>query len=155
MAKKKRKSHRRRHRRGIHGFSAKGAMNQVQPLLLGIAGGIAAQAITNHLLKDAKMDDKIKAGIPVVGGVILKMMDKSGGMLSQVGSGMALVGGVNVAKQFLPGITGITDADISGIEEDIVIEGDPMLTVNGSESSLGNMLTVSGIDEEISGEQYD
>jgi len=149
--KAKKVSHRRKRRSGIHGFSAASAMNQVQPLLLGIAGGIAAQAVTNHLLKDSKMDEKLKAGIPVLIGFAGMMFDKSNGMISQLSKGMALVGGVNVAKQFMPGITGITDGDMAGIEEDIVIEGNEMLTINGDESdaSIGEMLTISGMGDQI------
>jgi len=154
MARRKRAkkvTHRRKRRSGIHGFSAASAMNQVQPLIFGIVGGIAAQAVTYHLLKDSTMDDKIKAAIPIAVGIGMKMFDKSNGMISQIGSGMALTGGVNISKQFFPGITGITDGDMAGIEEDIVIEGNEMLTINGDESdaSIGEMLTISGMGDQI------
>ena len=41
--------------------------------------------------------------------------------IQNVGTGMIVIGGVSLAQNFIPGIEGITEADINGIESDITV----------------------------------
>ena len=120
MAKRKSKKHYRKHRRsGMSGLGG-GVMGSVTPLIGMIVGAIAGKFVTNKALPST-MNPTMKSAIPLVVGVGLTMFDKKHGMISNVGSGMAVIGGLSLAQSFVPGLEGITEADITGIEEDITV----------------------------------
>lgn len=121
MAKRRhKKSHGRR--RGMHGMpGAKGLIGGLVPIAGMVAGAVAAKFATNKLLASSTMNPMIKNAIPLVAGIIIAGMDKSRGMLHNIGTGMATMGGLTLAQSLIPGLEGITEADINGIEEDITV----------------------------------
>jgi hypothetical protein len=124
MAKKRKKSTgAKRRKRRIGGITGSNTMKAVEVLAYRLVGGIGASVVTNKLLEKSKLDDKIKAGIPLVAGVGLIMFTKPGSMLNHIGEGMSVVGAENTTRQLIPGIGELTEIDISGIEEEITIEG--------------------------------
>jgi len=120
MAKRKGKKGKKSHSRrsGIRGFGS--VTSTVTPLVAMIVGAVAGKFVTNKALPST-MNPTLKSAIPLVAGVGLMMMDKKNGMLSDAGKGMAVIGGLSLAQAFVPGLEGITEADITGIEEDITV----------------------------------
>lgn len=131
-SKQKRSKGRRGGLRGITG----GVTGNIMPIIGMVAGALAGKLIVNKALEKSTLDPKIKSAIPLVGGVVLRMIDKSNGLMSNIGNGMIVIGGVQLASSLIPGLEGITEADIFGIEEDITVGGEEWM--QGDEITVGD-----------------
>ena len=103
MARRKKATKRRSSRRRMSGI---GAMNsQVTSAVYTIAGAVAAGAVAKFL--PATMNEKLKAAVPVVVGIMLPKYLK-GNIGAGVGAGMVAAGGLKLVQSFgiLNGISG-------------------------------------------------
>ena len=95
MARKKRATKRRTSRRRMSGVGAMGS--QVTGAIYTIAGAVAAGAVAKFL--PATMNDKLKAAVPVVVGIMLPKYLK-GNIGQGVGAGMVAAGGLKLVQSF-------------------------------------------------------
>ena len=103
MARRKRATKRRTTRRRMSGVGAMGS--QVTSAIYTIAGAVAAGAVAKFL--PSTMNDKLKAAVPVVVGIMLPKYLK-GNIGAGVGAGMVAAGGLKLVQSFgiLNGIAG-------------------------------------------------
>lgn len=127
MARNRRKKHKKSRSRssGMRGITG-GVMGNIMPTLTMVAGALLGKIIVNKALASSTMDAKIKSAVPIALGVGLRIFSKGHGIMADLGNGMIVVGGVALATSTIPGLEGITEADIYGIEEDIMVGGDEM-----------------------------
>jgi len=145
MAKRKKTTHRRRSKRGMGGFpKVKGLTSGLMEVAGAVGGAVAASYVTNKLLdKFMPTTPAAKHGAVMVGGLLLDSMMKQP-ILKNVGKGMAIAGGLNLAKTLVPGIAGITDGDVTSIMEDITLGEDVIaedVTI-GEDVTLGEDLSL-------------
>ena len=95
MARRKRATKRRTSRRRMSGVGAMGS--QVTSAIYTIAGAVAAGAVAKFL--PATMNDKLKAAVPVVVGIMLPKYLK-GNIGQGVGAGMVAAGGLKLVQSF-------------------------------------------------------
>ena len=95
MARRKRATKRRTTRRRMSGVGAMGS--QVTNAIYTIAGAVAAGAVAKFL--PATMNDKLKAAVPVVVGIMLPKYLK-GNIGAGVGAGMVAAGGLKLVQSF-------------------------------------------------------
>ena len=116
----RRKKSYRKKKHGYHkrmsGFGGSSIMNPAEMII----GALIGKVVVNKALASVNIDDKIKSGIPLVLGYGLKMMIKNP-HVHNLSDGMIVIGGVNLLQSFVPGLQGITEADITGIEENIMV----------------------------------
>lgn len=155
MAKKakSKKKHHRRKRGGVHGFNMKSGGDSMMNIVATVAGAVGGSYINNHLLPSS-LDDKIKSVLVVAGGLIGVMVSKPGVMKS-FATGVAVAGGLNLTRSLVPGIASITEADISGIEDEITIEDDliqeDVHMISGSDEQYH---TIGAINDSMRSEMY-
>jgi len=103
MARRKRATKRRTSRRRMSGVGAMGS--QVTNAVYTIAGAVAAGAVAKFL--PATMNDKLKAAVPVVVGIMLPKYLK-GNIGAGIGAGMVAAGGLKLVQSFgiLAGVGG-------------------------------------------------
>jgi len=119
MSRKKRSKGKKRYgaKRSKSGMGAiTGMTAQLTPVIGMLAGALAGKLLVNKLLANSTMDAKLKQAIPLVGGVALMYLDKKQGIISSIGSGMVVVGGTNLLTALVPGLEGMVEAPIYGIE---------------------------------------
>lgn len=105
----------RRRSSGRSGFGGKmrGIMPMVKDVGLAVAGGVGANVLANRL---PIANPKVKAAIPLVAGILLStVIGKNKPMFREVGTGMAVLGGLALLKQFAPNVPMLAG------EEDIVL----------------------------------
>lgn len=91
----------RRSRRMSGGFRL-GKMDMVTPAIntaLSIGGGIGGRIVKNALPFE---DERIKAAIPVLLGIVLSMMGAKNRMIANMGAGMAAIGGADLLSLLFP-----------------------------------------------------
>ena len=91
MARRKRATKRRTSRRRMSGVGAMGS--QVTNAVYTIAGAVAAGAVAKFL--PGTMNDKLKAAVPVVVGIMLPKYLKG-----NIGAGMVAAGGLKLVQSF-------------------------------------------------------
>jgi len=95
MARRKRATKRRTSRRRMSGVGAMGS--QVTNAIYTIAGAVAAGAVAKFL--PSTMNEKLKAAVPVVVGIMLPKYLK-GNIGAGVGAGMVAAGGLKLVQSF-------------------------------------------------------
>lgn len=139
---RRRKKQKMSRRRGMGGFSQKGITSNVMPVVGLVVGALASKLVVNKLLATSTMSPMIKSAIPLAAGFVLAGMGK-GGILSNIGLGMATQSGLALSSSLVPGLEGMVEADMSGIEGDIVIGenitiGEEIMGIEGSDSIEGD-----------------
>ena len=150
---------RKKRNKGKKRFGAKGSKSrmgaitgitaQLTPVIGMLAGALAGKLLVNKLLANSTMDAKLKQAIPLVGGVALMYLDKKQGIISSIGSGMVVVGGTNLLTALVPGLEGMVEAPIYGIEVGAMdtMEGIEVGEMDGIE--VGEMDGIEGEDYSI------
>lgn len=122
--------------------SSRSANMKLDPIILGgnIVGAIAAQIVVSKL---PIQNNLIKSAAPIAIGVFLS--GNKNKLIAAAGTGMASVGGANLVKTLIPGISGLTGSNDPYIAEDDfptlgaasgnVLDG--MYDVQDSENMLG------------------
>jgi hypothetical protein len=169
---------RRRHRRmrGIDGLLGQmgpaGMIRSITANLgntaIAVAGGIGGSMAAAKFLP-ATMDTKIKSAIPLVVGLVLSGMRAP--IIRHAGMGMAILGGVSLAKQFLPAtlpvLAGAEDtnllpagdtARLLGVNDDVFAQGEEIEgeEIEGAADDIfasGEVMELVG--EEIEGEEIE
>jgi len=137
MARRKRATKRRTTRRRMSGVGAMGS--QVTNAIYTIAGAVAAGAVAKFL--PSTMNDKLKAAVPVVVGIMLPKYLK-GNIGAGIGAGMVAAGGLKLVQSF-----GI----LNGIPNDYSSYQTP--AISGSYNNAGLVDTsymtpsIAGMDE--------
>lgn len=109
---------------------------QLKPAAGVIAGSIAADVVVNKALP-ASVPGMVKSAAPIILGLIL--MGQKGEFIKMMGAGMVANAGAQLAKSTIPGLSGICEADMDGVFEEIAEEFDTLNdgefdTLNGSDS---------------------
>jgi len=137
MAKRRKNTVKRRSHKRRKGMGALPGMSSITGSLINVAGAIggaiAASYVENKLLE--KMFEKtpaIKSGIVMAGGIVLESIMKQP-LLKSVGNGMAITGGLSLAKKLIPGLAGIGEYEMTSLMEDITI---------GEEVSMDEDITI-------------
>lgn len=125
MAKKKKKTARRRSRRRVSGIGKGDIMDVV-----GIAAGTVAAQYAMSKFGD-KLDPKIAAAVQAVGGILLASKGK--GLVASLGKGIAVSGVLSGAKEF---------GMISGIGRA------PLVTFDQGSVGYPNMSVISGYNDQ-------
>lgn len=136
MARRKKATKRRSSRRRMSGI---GAMNsQVTSAVYTIAGAVAAGAVAKFL--PATMNEKLKAAVPVVVGIMLPKYLK-GNIGAGVGAGMVAAGGLKLVQSFgiLNGISGYAGYQVPQIAA--------AYNTNGLVDSSYMTPAIAGLDE--------
>ena len=155
---------RRRRRRRMSGFDGllgglggpgmvKGLMAGLVDTAIAVGGGIGGSVAAAKFLSET-MNPKIKAAIPMAAGLVLAGMRQR--MIAQIGRGLAIVGGLSLAKQFLPATlpvlagaedtTVIGPAHVAGALEDF--SGAEDIFAQGDTAQLADD-SIEGADEDI------
>ena len=126
MAKRRKKTAVRRRRRASVGKV------DVSNLIATVVGGVGAKLVNKIL--PATIDPKLASGAKVVVGVALPMIAKNAktkNMFSAVGTGMALVGTMELLSQF-----GV----VNGVDDilEVQLNGDDLNVLNGDDISVLN-----------------
>jgi len=144
MAKRKSTKKRRSTRKGRRGMGAipnvKNLTSGVMEVAGAVGGAIAASYVTNKLLdKFMTNTPSAKHGLVMVGGILIDGMVKQP-LLKSVAKGMAISGGLNLAKTLVPAIGAITESDVTSLMEDITIGDDVIsedVTIGGDDYGVG------------------
>lgn len=135
MATKKRKStpetkkRRKSSVRSGFGGKMKGVMPMVKDVGLAIAGGIGAGVLANKL---PVANPKVKAAIPLVAGILLStVIGKNKPIFREIGTGMAVLGGLALLRQFAPNVPMLAG------EEDVVLLPEDYQNYMGEMQQLG------------------
>lgn len=115
MAKKKRspatttkKRSVRRVARGIGG-KMKGMMPMIKDVGIAVAGGVGANVLVN---KFPIANPKIKAALPLIAGILVSsVLGKKKAIFREIGTGMSVIGGLALLKQFAPNIPMLAGED--------------------------------------------
>jgi hypothetical protein len=125
MAKRRKNTVKRRSHKRRKGMGALPGMSNITGSLINVAGAIggavAASYVENKLLEKMFVDKPaIKSGLVMAGGILLESMMKQS-ILKSVGNGMAIAGGLSLAKTLVPGLKGIGEYEMTSLMEDITI----------------------------------
>jgi len=89
----------------------------------------------------------IKSGIVMAGGIVLESMMKTP-ILKSIGNGMAITGGLSLAKKLVPGLAGIGEYEMTSLMEDITIGEDTTLA---EDITIGEDVTIGeSVDDMLS-----
>jgi hypothetical protein len=152
MAKKRKSTTKRRISRRRKGMGALPGMKGLTGSLMNVAGAIggavAASYVENKLLEKMFVDKPaIKSGIVMAGGIVLESMMKTP-ILKSIGNGMAITGGLSLAKKLVPGLAGIGEYEMTSLMEDITIGEDTTLA---EDVTIGEDITIGeSVDDVMS-----
>lgn len=106
---------RKRAKKAIRSTSNRSKSMKLDPMILGgnIIGAIAAQIVVSKL---PIQNNLIKSAAPIAIGVFLS--GNKNQLIAAAGTGMASVGGANLVKTLIPGISGLTGSNDPYIAED-------------------------------------
>lgn len=110
----------RRRSRRMSGGSRK--MDIVKPLMntaLAVGGGIGGRLVKNAI---PIQDERIKAAVPVILGLVISMMSRANVMLKNIGVGMATIGGAELLAALFPNVAllqGETPAQVAYTSQDV------------------------------------
>lgn len=94
--------------RGIAG-KAKGMIPMVKDVAIAVAGGVGGGVLANKL---PIANPKVKAAIPLVAGLaIASILGKKKHIFHEIGTGMAVIGGIALLKQFAPNVPMLAGED--------------------------------------------
>lgn len=149
----------RRRSRRMSGASRGGKINIAQPLMntaLAVGGGIAGRLAKNAI---PLPDERMKAAIPVLLGIVLSMMGKRNKMLENVGFGMAAIGGVELLAVLMPNVAlfqgeGVP-AQVAYTSQDVKEALDQGLISQDEANVLLQAAGYMGMIEDFSGEGED
>lgn len=147
----------RRSSRKMSGSSKAGKLDIVKPLTntaIAIGGGIAGRFAKNAIPIE---DQRIKAAIPLVIGIILSMIGRKNEMLKTMGFGMATIGGAELLGSLFPNVAllqGEAPAQVAYTSQDIqealnqgLISQDEAATLMQAAGFMGAIEDFSGQDE--------
>lgn len=152
MARKRKTATKRRVSRRRKGMGALPGMKGLTGSLMNVAGAIggavAASYVENKLLEKMFVEKPaIKSGLVMVGGILLESMIKMP-LLKSVGNGMAIAGGLSLAKTLVPGLKGIGEYEMTSLMEDITIGEDTTLA---EDVTIGEDITIGeSVDDVMS-----
>jgi hypothetical protein len=152
MARKRKSATKRRISRRRKGMGALPGMKGLTGSLMNVAGAIggavAASYVENKLLEKMFVDKPaIKSGLVMAGGILLESMIKMP-ILKSVGNGMAIAGGLSLAKTLVPGLKGIGEYEMTSLMEDITIGEDTTLA---EDVTIGEDITIGeSVDDVMS-----
>ena len=152
MARKRKSATKRRISRRRKGMGALPGMKGLTGSLMNVAGAIggavAASYVENKLLEKMFVDKPaIKSGIVMAGGIVLESMMKTP-ILKSIGNGMAITGGLSLAKKLVPGLAGIGEYEMTSLMEDITIGEDTTLA---EDVTIGEDITIGeSVDDVMS-----
>lgn len=154
--KKRRKISRKRHvsrRRGVSLMAGKiGSTAGIAEVMidggLGVAGAIGGSLLSNMA---PIADPRIKAALPLVAGIAIGMTNLSKKkQIAAMASGMIIIGGVSLVKQFFPNIPLLAgEEEYEEIPEEIEGENVSLL---GQNTDLSDMLEGESVD--MMGEEF-
>jgi len=152
MARKRKSATKKRTFRRRKGIGALPGMKGLTGSLMNVAGAIggavAASYVENKLLEKMFVDKPaIKSGIVMAGGIVLESMMKTP-ILKSIGNGMAITGGLSLAKKLVPGLAGIGEYEMTSLMEDITIGEDTTLA---EDITIGEDVTIGeSVDDMLS-----
>jgi hypothetical protein len=152
MARKRKLATKRRISRRRKGIGALPGMKGLTGSLMNVAGAIggavAASYVENKLLEKMFIDKPaIKSGLVMAGGILIESMIKMP-ILKSVGNGMAIAGGLSLAKTLVPGLKGIGEYEMTSLMEDITIGED---TTIAEDVTIGEDITIGeSVDDVMS-----
>jgi len=125
MARKRKSATKRRISRRRKGMGALPGMKGITGSLMNVAGAIGGAVAASYVekkLMEKMFTDKpaIKSGIVMAGGIFLESIMKTP-LLKSLGNGMAIAGGLSLAKTLVPGLAGIGEYEMTALMEDITI----------------------------------
>jgi hypothetical protein len=146
-ATKKRISRRRKGMGALPGM--KGITGSLMNVAGAIGGAVAASYVENKLLQKMFVDKPaIKSGIVMAGGIVLESIMKQP-LLKSVGNGMAITGGLSLAKKLIPGLAGIGEYEMTSLMEDITI-GEELAEDVTIGDTIAEDITIGDTMEELS-----
>lgn len=157
MARKRKSATKRRVSRRRKGMGALPGMSNITGSLMNVAGAIggavAASYVQNKLLATMFVDKPaIKSGIVLAGGIVLESMMKTP-LFKSIGNGMAIAGGLSLAKTLVPGLNGIGEYEMTSLMEDITIGEDFTMAEDitiGEDTTIAEDITIGDTMEELS-----
>lgn len=143
------KKRRRSSRRSGFGGKMKGIMPMVKDVGLAVAGGVGANVLANRI---PIANPKVKAAVPLVAGILLStVIGKNKPIFREIGTGMAVLGGLALLKQFAPNVPMLAgEEDIVLLPSDYQYQGEmQQLGYEGGSPLMGEMQNM-GEEEYIS-----
>jgi hypothetical protein len=155
MSRKRKTATRKRTSRRRKGMGALPGMKGLTGSLMNVAGAIggavAASYVENKLLEKMFIDKPaIKSGLVMAGGILIESMIKMP-ILKSVGNGMAIAGGLSLAKTLVPGLKGIGEYEMTSLMEDITIGEDTTLAEDITiGDTIAEDITIGDVMDEMS-----
>jgi hypothetical protein len=153
MSRKRKTATRKRTSRRRKGMGALPGMKGITGSLMNVAGAIggavAASYVENKLLATMFVDKPaIKSGIVMAGGIALESLMKTP-LLKSLGNGMAIAGGLSLAKTLVPGLKGIGEYEMTSLMEDITI-GEELAEDVTIGDTIAEDVTIGDVMDEMS-----
>jgi hypothetical protein len=155
MSRKRKTATRKRTSRRRKGMGALPGMKGITGSLMNVAGAIGGAVAASYVekkLMEKMFTDKpaIKSGIVMAGGILLESIIKTP-LLKSLGNGMAIAGGLSLAKTLVPGLNGIGEYEMTSLMEDITIGEDTTLAEDITiGDTIAEDITIGDVMDEMS-----